>query len=116
LDFAVRLKQVRTARGLSQSGLGSKLGLSKQAISNYESSANTPTHTTFLRMADELGVSLDFLTGRTDAEATNGGACDLDPLTYEIANMIIKLSRSGKEEVSKLVQAVMQKEAPYKGK
>lgn len=101
LDFGIRLRQVRKARGISQSVLAEMLGLTKQAISNYESGANTPTHGVFLRIADQMDVDLDFLAGRTDARCAS------------VVDKMRKLSPDGRDEVDRFVDAVMEKEAKY---
>ena len=101
MDFSTRLRQVRKARGISQSVLAERLGLTKQAISNYESGANTPTHGVFLRIADQMDVDLDFLAGRTDLRFSS------------IVEKMRKLSPEGMEEVDRFADAVMEKEANY---
>ena len=116
MDFSVRLKQVRMSRGLSQQTLGNMLGLSKQAIFNYESGANTPGHFTFIRLADELNVSLDFLTGRSNVMDTEVRKDEAAPLVQNILGMIEKLSDEGKAEVHGMVEKVLEREARYGNK
>ena len=101
LDFGIRLRQVRKARGISQSALAEMLGLTKQAISNYESGANTPTHGVFIRIAEQMEVDLDFLAGRTDERCAS------------IVEKMKKLSPEGRDEVDRFADAVMEKEAKY---
>lgn len=113
MDFSVRLKQVRRSRGLSQQTLGNMLGLSKQAVFNYESGANTPGHFTFIKLADELNVSLDFLTGRSNIMETDMRKDEASPLARNILDMIEKLSDEGKAEVTGIIEKVLEREADY---
>lgn len=66
MDFADRLRQLRQERGLTQSSLAELLGVSKQAISNYETRANTAPQDVMERLADIFSVSIDYLMGRSD--------------------------------------------------
>jgi transcriptional regulator with XRE-family HTH domain len=54
--FAVRLKTLREAAGISQYALAKRSGLSKQALSNLELGAREPTWATVQRLARALGV------------------------------------------------------------
>jgi len=101
LDFGMRLRQVRKAKGFSQSALAEMLGLTKQAISNYESGANTPTHSVFVRIAEQMGVEMDFLAGRTDESYAS------------IMEKLKKLSPEGRDEVGRFADVVLEKEAKY---
>lgn len=110
MDFKVRLRQVRLSRGLSQQVLASRLGLSKQAVSNYESGANTPTFLVLLQLSKELGVSLDCLAGlhaftqEGDGEAAGSrdAACIMD-----------KLSPEGRSKAISFMEALLENEARY---
>ncbi|MEA4883930.1 MAG: helix-turn-helix transcriptional regulator [Clostridia bacterium] len=66
MDFASRLRQLRRERGLTQSSLAGYLGISKQAISNYETRANTAPQDVMEHLADIFNVSIDYLMGRSD--------------------------------------------------
>ena len=57
-----RIKQARLMRGFSLRTLAEVAGgISAQAISNYENDKDTPSSGVLLRLADALGVDLDFL-------------------------------------------------------
>lgn len=62
-DFGMKLKNLRALRGVSQSDLAAALGLSKQAISSYETGARKPDFDGLDAMADFLDVSIDYLVG-----------------------------------------------------
>ncbi len=69
-DFASRLKQLRTQRGLSQTELAKAVGVHYNHIGRYERGQSKPTAETLTRLAEALGVSGDFLMeGRADEAA-----------------------------------------------
>ena len=55
------LRQLRQARGLNQSELGRRLGVSLQQIQKYESGANRMAASTVFRAAEILGVGVEAL-------------------------------------------------------
>jgi transcriptional regulator with XRE-family HTH domain len=63
-DFAQRLKELRTARNLTQTRLAELLEISPRVYSRWETGDVTPHFDTIVRIADTLGVSLDELAGR----------------------------------------------------
>ncbi|HNV34648.1 MAG TPA: helix-turn-helix transcriptional regulator [Bacillota bacterium] len=112
MDFCTRLRQIRTSKGMSQAALAGRLGLSKQAIHNYESGANTPTHGVLIRIADEMEVSLDYLTGRSGAGRDL--VAERKPEAYEgMLGRIAMLTEEGRQEVSEYIDRVMEREASY---
>jgi transcriptional regulator with XRE-family HTH domain len=53
--FGTRLRELRTAAGLTQRELAKRSGTSSAAISNFEAGNNAPTLGTLVRLADALG-------------------------------------------------------------
>ncbi len=62
-DFGLRIKQLRTSKGLTQEKLAAKLGLTKQSISGYESNTSYPPIDVLRRMSLIFGVSADYILG-----------------------------------------------------
>ena len=58
-----RLKEARKKLGYTQDDLASKIGVSKSAISLYESEKRNPNLETLIEMTYVLGVSADYLLG-----------------------------------------------------
>jgi transcriptional regulator with XRE-family HTH domain len=52
--FGARLRELRTAAGLTQRELAKLSGTSSAAISNFEAGNNAPTLGTLVRLADAL--------------------------------------------------------------
>ena len=62
--FPIRLKEARTKAGLTQREVGEKLGMVDASYQKYELGRSIPGLELASRMADALGVSLDWLAGR----------------------------------------------------
>lgn len=64
--FAERLKHHRELKGWSQEKLCEMTGISSTLMSQYERQLSVPKVDTARRLADALGVSVDYLVGRTN--------------------------------------------------
>lgn len=64
MTFGERLQQVRRAAGLSQEQLGELIGMSRQAVSKWETGQAAPDIGTLALLCGVLGVSADELLGR----------------------------------------------------
>ena len=60
----LKIKETRKKLGLSQEKLANKIGVSKVTICWYENGDRVPSLENFLKLSDELNLSLDELTGR----------------------------------------------------
>ena len=61
-----RITEIREKHGLSQAELAQEAGITPAAISQIEKGSRFPTIPVLHRIANVLGVSLDFLIGKTD--------------------------------------------------
>jgi transcriptional regulator with XRE-family HTH domain len=66
--FRERLIELREGYDMDQQSLAKRIGVSKAAISRYESNEMQPTLRVMLKIKKEFGVSLDWLAGYEDAE------------------------------------------------
>lgn len=69
LDFgeaAMRLKELRKQKGMTQLRLAIELDTNQNTISRYESGERQADYQTLIRIADYFGVSIDYLLERTD--------------------------------------------------
>lgn len=64
--IAERLKEAREAIGMSQKTLAEKVGLTKAAISQYENGHHVPGVEHSYAIAQELGVSFNWLIGYSE--------------------------------------------------
>ncbi|MDE7406441.1 MAG: helix-turn-helix domain-containing protein [Clostridiales bacterium] len=77
-----RLKELRREKKLKQVDVATVIGMSMQALSNYENGLREPDFTTLNKLAEYFGVSVDYLLGRTDARhTTNSGIYDIPSLS-----------------------------------
>ena len=72
-SFGARLRLARESQHLTQQGLAESAGVSYSAVRKLEAGETTkPGIQIASKLADALGVSLDYLGGRTDCP--QGGA------------------------------------------
>ena len=64
MKFEERLLETRKNRGMSQETLAEKIGVSRQAVSKWETGEAQPDYARLIALADALEVSLDYLCGR----------------------------------------------------
>jgi transcriptional regulator with XRE-family HTH domain len=87
--FAERLKQLRSARKMTQTRLAQLLEVSPRVYNRWENGIATPHLDTVVRIADLLNVSLDELAGRKD---TNGEAKIHNPELHRLYGKVDQLS------------------------
>ncbi len=63
-----RIRELRLAQGYSQVALAERLGVSKQAVSNWENDNIQPSIEMLLRLAELFCVTTDYLLGREDCQ------------------------------------------------
>lgn len=64
--FIIRLKTLRKAKGVSTRKLGSAIGISSPAVSQFENGGALPALDTLVALADYFNVSVDYLLGISD--------------------------------------------------
>ncbi len=69
-DFPQRLRQLRTARKITQTRVAELLTVSPRVYTRWENGDAVPQFATVVKIADILNVSLDELAGRQES---NGG-------------------------------------------
>ena len=74
MELHERIASVRKAAGLTQEQLGEKLGVTRQAVSKWESNQATPDTATIARLCVELNVSADFILLGKEPEGSPSSA------------------------------------------
>ena len=74
--FGERLREIRKERNLTQTQLAAMLGTSKQILSRYELGQRSPKIELVSQYAEKLGVSVDYLLGDNDEEASVTELCN----------------------------------------
>jgi len=78
--FAERLRQLRQAKGLSQTELGEAVDLHYTHIGRYERGASIPSSDSLKKLADVLGVTTDYLLEGTIEDAAKADFQDRELL------------------------------------
>jgi len=68
MDFASRLSELRKGRKRSQEELAKEVGVHTNVMGRYERGEAKPSIDVVIKLADALGVSLDYLAGREDLQ------------------------------------------------
>ena len=69
----MRLKELRIAKGMTQSEVAKVIGYSSLSYARYEKGEREPDVSTLCKLADYFEVSVDYLIGRTEQEKFGGG-------------------------------------------
>lgn len=72
MNVADRIQHLRKAKGISQEELADKIGVSRQAVSKWESEQSTPDIEKIIIMSDYFEVSTDYLLKGIENEAKEG--------------------------------------------
>ena len=101
--FPEHLKHIRDSKDLSQGDLARRTGLQPAAISHFETGERKPSFDNLIKLADALGVSMDFLFGRDAGHASTASG--------ELLKGFEKLPPKDQEVVHDLVQVMLKKNA-----
>ena len=71
IDLSVRLRQLRLDKRLRQDQVARLVGVSKGAISAYETDIRQPSYDVLIRLANLYRVSTDYLLGRQDVRTVS---------------------------------------------
>ena len=86
--FSVHLKQLRTAKKLTQTQVADYVGVSRSVISAYENDTRYPSYEVLIRLSVLLGVSTDYLLGIEGRQYI-----DITGLTNEEAAAVYEMVR-----------------------
>lgn len=62
-DFGARIRIMRKSLGLTQADLAKKIGVTKQAITTYETGIREPSFRNLIKLSRVLNVTTDWLLG-----------------------------------------------------
>lgn len=95
-NFSLRLKQLRTAKGMTQCQVAFYVGVSRSVISAYESDLRYPSYEILIRLSTLYGVSTDFLLG-----VERNRYLDISELTERESVMVYEMVELLKDRHSK---------------
>ena len=107
MTIGSRIKRLRQERGWSQAQFAKKLEVHPKQVSGYERGAHIPSTDVMIRMAEILGVSLDFLVfdNRSDSRQVNISDIEL----IELLEKIDQLSDKDKQTVKAVLDTFILK-------
>lgn len=73
MELGARIRQLRTDRHLSQEAVAERLGVSRQAITKWESGASFPTTANLMALSEVFGISIMELTEPEGEKKRRGG-------------------------------------------
>lgn len=96
MDMHKKLRRLRIERGLYQKEVADAVGLSRDAITKYETGERTPSRAALERLADFYEVPADYLLGRSVSDETT--------IAAEWATRWPLLSPEHREKAAKLAE------------
>lgn len=112
MEFSQILKQLRAERGMSQQEVADRLGLNKQAVSQYERGVRNPNFEIAEMLADIFNVDLNYLLGYSDKVARLSGD-HTDPTSGTYAEVtaaeleLLKAYRHAGAETQAAIRAIL---------
>ena len=88
-----RVKELRSAKSLSQEQLAEQIGLTKQAISQYERGDRNPSMAVLEALCDFFNVSADYLLGKDNVTMRFVGKHEIEKLESDLHVKIPVLGR-----------------------
>lgn len=70
MSFGQKLAKIRKAKGLTQTELGARIGVSQRIIHHYENKAEYPPSPKIIELAHALDMSVDELLGLDNGEVS----------------------------------------------
>ena len=114
MSFGAKLKQLREDRGLTQTELADKLGVTLKTISNYETKGTRPrTQDMYKKIAEFFNVDINFLLTVEDNFVLDSGKKDAENLVDNLSGLFAGGSLP-EEDKDKLFNAIA--EAYYEAK
>lgn len=92
INFKDTIKNLRTSNNLTQTDLAKLLGVTKSAISAYETGERQPSHDAIVKMADYFNVTIDYIYG--NRKMPGGAFLEVTYVSEENRLILIKLIRA----------------------
>ena len=97
MSFSSRLRQAREQANLTQQDFAKKLGVTKNAISNYENGVSSPKWDVLVKIFDVLQVEPNFLYQDDFTARDNGNS--LTPTQTSLLSIFDELNDEGQSKV-----------------
>ncbi len=100
----IKLKELRTQKGLTQRALAEKIDVKNYTIGKWEQGIVEPSISDLVAMADFFECSIDYLIGREDDLGVIIVGADKDADNMEIINYFSKLSPERKKTAKSILR------------
>ncbi len=110
MNFALRLKEERERKGLSQAALAKEIGVGVSTIGMWESTSRIPSAKTLNKLLKFFGCSLDYLLGNSDqreaieAKHTTYKEYEISPQEAQLLEGFRALSSSTQEALLRVLE------------
>jgi transcriptional regulator with XRE-family HTH domain len=104
--FPDRLRIAREQKGLTQSQLAERAGFQPSAVSHFESGRRSPSFENLRKLADALGVAIDYLLGRIE-EPTGSG-----PVIQKLFRDVGQMSAADQDTLASFAAMLAAKNKP----
>lgn len=94
--LGMRIALLRAEKGWSQAELARRIGVSTSAVGMYEQGRREPSLDLLVRLAQELGVTTDYLLTGETLDADPSSALELPDITVRTEALLRLLSRTMK--------------------
>lgn len=102
----IKLKSLRTQKGLSQEKVANYLGITQQAYANYERGVRQADYDMLKKLRDFFDVSIDYILGLTDTSLNSHETFTLSPSDREILSLYNQLNDFEKSEVKGFIKGL----------
>ena len=106
MKFGERISELRKDHGLKQKDIATELNVAVSTVSNYETDSHEPDLDNLCKLADMLGVSTDYLLGRTDIKLDINALNEHVSSTLTKADVLKMMEQFSKEDCAYLVKTL----------
>lgn len=107
MGISERIRELRTAKKLTQSDLAKFVGLTYIQIGRYETGKSAPSSDVLNKLADTLGTTTDFLMNGSDDDVVSAQLTDKELLNQ--FKEVEKLNQEDKHLVKTFIDAFLTK-------
>ncbi len=105
--MALRIKELRKEKGLTQKQLAAAIQSTDKNIWAYENNFALPTIETLSKLADYFEVSTDYLLGRSDETGIVRSNANLAPDEAELLDLYRQMSFQDKNQLKGFAKALV---------
>ena len=106
MGFGERLAELRKDRGLKQKDIAALLNVAVSTVSNYETESHEPDLANLCELANLLGVSTDYLLGRTDIKLDINALNEPLSSDFTKADILRMLEQSSPEDCAYIMRTI----------